>query len=245
MPSPFSWQTTLDSGVVLGFTGKDFGSLATPTAESGVASSLQQRRRDLNDYAAATGYHPVAFMNQTHSCNVLARTAAMQPPLESFDGHYSNGQPCSLGVLTADCLPILFAGTNRAGAPLVAAVHAGRVGLLDGIIQHAAQRLVPLWGSQTPVAVIGPAICGRCYEVPAALQEAAARQLARIESTTAWGTQALDLPAAAEQLLSKAGYQTISTAICTLEDPAYYSYRGGDTSDRNAGIILTPVQHRS
>lgn len=240
MPSPFSWQTTLDSGVVLGFTGKSFGSLATPAAESGVDSSLHRRRAELNAYAGARGYQPVLFMKQTHSCTVIDRSNGTQLPPAGFDAHYSSPAASSLGVLTADCLPILLAGTGHQGAPVIAAIHAGRVGLLAGIIQETAQRLRPHWSS-TPLAVIGPAICGRCYEVPESMRDAATSRLARIGSTTRWGTPALDLPAAAETLLRDADYRIHRTEICTLEDPAFYSYRGGDKTDRNAGIILTPV----
>ncbi len=227
---------------MLGFTGNAFGSLATPTAESGVDSSLRRRRSELNEYADALGCAPVHFMNQTHSCTIVDRSVRDEPPAAGFDGHYSSGSARSLGVLTADCLPILLAGRNRAGEPLVAAIHAGRVGLLNGIIETMARALQPLWSAEPALAIIGPAICGSCYEVPSAMRAAAAGRLARIASTTSWGTPALDLPAAAEILLREAGYQTLQTRICTLEDAAFYSYRGGDETDRNAGVVLVPAK---
>ncbi|MFC0580837.1 polyphenol oxidase family protein [Micrococcoides hystricis] len=212
-------------------------------------SSLPTPRQRLDETVTAAGYNRVRFMRQTHSSCVLPRTVSEdQSSLAAeFDGHYSDGQALSLGVLTADCLPILIAGTNHQGQPLVAAIHAGRVGLLAGIIQQALHVLQPKLAAPgshhyvRPTAVIGPAICGQCYEVPLAMREEAETQFSTIGAETSWGTPALDLSAAAAEVLQQAGIHTMSTGICTREDPAFYSYRGGDITERNAGVVLTPA----
>lgn len=246
MTSPFHWQITLDSGVRIGFTGQQFGSLATPAAESRVpALTAEDNRARLNSWAAEHGYAQVRFMNQTHSCTVLEQTRDKKPALGTeFDSHFSESGEVSLGVLVADCLPILLCGETEQGHQVIAAVHAGRVGLLGGIIQDTVATLRPkMRTTRKPLAVIGPAICGSCYEVPEQLQSEAIKQsgFAQIASKTSWGTPSLDLPRTAEQILIGAGYEVIQSDICTLESSDYYSFRGGDAKERNAGIILMPT----
>lgn len=240
MTSPFHWQTTLDSGVMLGFTGRAFGSLAAKPHESGVVVHPRQK---LADWTVINGFQPAHFMHQTHSCQVLNHSETNALPEGGFDGHYSSTADASLGVLVADCLPILFHGIGHHGQPVIAAVHAGRVGLLGGILQSAAEKFYPhLIPGTHPIAVIGPAICGSCYEVPEEIRAAAEQQLPRtgIASTTSWNTPALDLPTTAEAILMKQGFDVVKTGLCTLEDQNYFSYRGGDLTDRNAGIALVP-----
>lgn len=70
----------------------------------------------------------------------------------------------ALGVLTADCVPILLAARN---CPAIAAVHAGWRGLYQGIIGYAVELLVRAHGSPPAdlVAAIGPTIGPADYEV--------------------------------------------------------------------------------
>src|SRR3546814_15324936 len=69
----------------------------------------------------------------------------------------------ALGILTADCVPVLFA---EAGAGVVGAAHAGWKGALTGVIEATIAAMATL-GEQPKriVAGIGPAISQRSYEV--------------------------------------------------------------------------------
>jgi copper oxidase (laccase) domain-containing protein len=84
---------------------------------------------------------------------------------------------------------------------------------------------------------IGPAICGKCYEVPQELQDEviAAHPLAR--STTRTGTPALDLPRALIAALAEVNVPVGISAGCTLEDENSFSYRRNQITGRQAGVI--------
>ena len=86
-------------------------------------------------------------------------------------------------MLVADCVPIL-AGDPVAG--VIAAVHAGRRGAADGIALRALEAMTRRSGAESGcmTVVLGPAICGACYEVPAAMRDEVEAALPGSASTT-------------------------------------------------------------
>jgi polyphenol oxidase len=92
------------------------------------------------------------------------------------------------------------------------------------------------------VAKVGPAICGRCYEVPAAMQEEVCAVLPEARSTTSTGTPGLDLPAAVVAQLTRAGVETVEVdPWCTAEREDLYSYRRDGVTGRFAGLVWLPA----
>jgi YfiH family protein len=142
-----------------------------------------------------------------------------------------------IGVLVADCLPILIAD---AGSGVVAAVHAGRRGLAAGVIQNTVAAMEELGARvDDSIAVIGPGVCAGCYEVPEQMRDAVAAVVPGTAATTSAGTPSLDLPAGAVYLLRDAGIGTVRpSGICTVEDPRFYSYRRDGVTGRFAGVIM-------
>jgi YfiH family protein len=144
-----------------------------------------------------------------------------------------------LVVLAADCLPVLFADPV---AGVVAAAHAGRPGLAAGVLQRTVEAMVELGAVATRLdVVIGPAVCGRCYEVPPALRDEVAAVVPASAATTRQGTAALDLPAGAEAILRAAGVSSVrQVEICTIENESFFSYRrsAGRPTGRQAGIVM-------
>jgi polyphenol oxidase len=143
----------------------------------------------------------------------------------------------ALGVLTADCVPVLLADE---AAGVVAAVHSGRRGLAARITPRAVAAAVDA-GARVDrlTAWVGPAICGRCYEVG----EDVAADVVAVEpaaaARTSWGTTALDLPAAVTAQLRRAGVTDIRTdGRCTLEEPSLYSYRRDGRTGRQASVVV-------
>ena len=135
---------------------------------------------------------------------------------------------------TADCLPVVF---SAASGQIVAAVHAGRRGLLGGILDKTVDRIRSLDGG--PInALIGPAICGRCYEVPADMADESEELMPGIRSVTSWDTPALDLPGAAASALGARGVRADIDERCTLEDADLFSYRADSSCGRQALIIV-------
>lgn len=143
----------------------------------------------------------------------------------------------ALGVIAADCVPVLLADEV---AGVIGAAHAGRRGVQVRIVSDTVASMVELGADPTRlVAWVGPAICGRCYEVG---DDVAAPTLAvapAARATTSWGTTALDLPAAVRAELSTCGVTTVhADPRCTYEDPLLYSYRRDGLTGRQASVVV-------
>ena len=177
---------------------------------------------------------PVAFVRQVHGAEVFHWDAQAVPPLGEepvADAVLSTTPGTAVAVLVADCVPVLLAGPGG-----VAAVHAGRKGVLAGVVPTAVAALGDA-GVRVSHAAIGPSICGRCYEVPESLRVEAAAALPALWSTTSWGTPALDLPAGVRAQLHAAGIAQVDEhPVCTWEDERFFSYRRSGVCGRSAGV---------
>lgn len=143
-----------------------------------------------------------------------------------------------LSARAADCVPVLL-GDPEAG--VIAAVHAGRQGLVAGVVPAALQALQER-GARRVTAWVGPHVCGRCYEVPAALREEVEAAVPGTGAETSWGTPSVDLGAGVRSQLAAAGsgldVEVVSHEECTVEEERYYSYRRqGVASGRHAGLV--------
>lgn len=171
-----------------------------------------------------------ARIDRTEARTVLTGDAWISPEA---------GQP--LAIMTADCLPVLFAATREPSAQgqseyLSAAAHAGRIGLLDGVLENTVAALRE-HGAQQISAWIGPAACGDCYEVPQQMVDELAADRPALASTTSWGTPALNLRAEAVRVLEAEGVLVSDIFGCTIEDPALYSHRGSQQRSASEGRI--------
>ena len=224
----FHWRAEILPGVSAAFTDTDAGNLALHVGDD--ASEVQQRRARL-EQAMGIAPRSLRFMNQVHGSTV----AVMEPDsaVPEADAMVSGGLP--LAVMVADCIPVLLAGESAEG-PVLAAVHAGRPGIANGIIPTAVDAMA-LRGATGIRAWLGPSICGRCYEVPAALQAEVAAAVPATRSSTSWGTPGLDLPAGARSQLEAAGVSVEYAGACTLETESLYSYRRDRETGRFAGLV--------
>ncbi|ATG55313.1 laccase [Brachybacterium ginsengisoli] len=181
---------------------------------------------------------PVIFVNQVHSADVHVLPETGQSAIVTADAMVTDRRDVALGIMVADCLPVLLSDP-RAG--VVAVAHAGRQGLLTGVLQNTVSAMVRLGARPEDLeASIGPAICGACYEVPAAMRGEAAEILPETWATTSWGTPSLDLRAGAAAVLEAAGVPRAAIDAehpCTLEDERFYSYRRAARTGRFAGVI--------
>lgn len=233
----------LGPGVRAGFTGSD----ANLSVVVGDRDAALGHRRTLGDLVGG----PVTFARQVHGAVVLAAPPSGGDPWPGEDAPYDAvpaadalvaGRGTGVGVLVADCVPVLLADA-RAG--LAAAVHAGRRGLVDGVVPAAVAAMVARGAEVAAVrAVVGPAVCGRCYEVPAALRDEVAGAVPASPATTSWGTPALDLPAGVRAQLRAAGVADVhDVGACTLEDARWFSHRAasagvpGRVAGRFAGVV--------
>lgn len=224
----FHWRADILPGVSAAFTNVQAGNLALHVGDD--ASAVQGRRERL-EHSLGLAPRSLRFMNQVHGTTVAVMGAETAAP--EADAMVSRGLP--LAVMVADCIPVLLAGESASG-PVLAAVHAGRPGVADGVIPAALDSMASL-GAGHIRAWLGPSICGACYEVPAALRDEVAAALPAAWSTTSWGTPALDLPAGARSQLEAAGVEVEYAGGCTLETDTLYSYRRNRNTGRFAGLL--------
>jgi polyphenol oxidase len=185
----------------------------------------------------------VAFAAQVHGADVLVLEREPSPgqvEVGVADALVAARPGVGLGVLVADCVPVLLAD---AGTGVVGVAHAGRQGLGLGVLEAAVRALTAAGARLEHVrAVVGPAVSGPEYEVPAALRDQVAAAVPETWATTAWGTPALDLPAGARAVLARAGVGDVTSIdVCTARDPRFFSHRlatrGGTTTGRFAGVV--------
>ncbi len=139
--------------------------------------------------------------------------------------------------MTADCVPVLLADA-RAG--VVAAVHAGRVGARDGVVARAVEAMVGLGAHEPDISVLlGPAVSGRNYEVPAAMADEVEAALPG-QSHDHLGGHAGAGSARRNRLLS---LQTLGVSAidvdprCTVDDTNLFSHRRGAPTGRLASVV--------
>lgn len=227
------YQSMLAPSVHIAFTSVAEGNLAVHIPDDRDAVLL--RRRDL-EQDLGLGPKRFSYMDQIHSATVLEVAGGTGGTgIPTCDALFCRDAASPLAVMVADCVPVVFVGTGGHGA-LSAVAHAGRRGLLDGILGATAERLREA-GARELEAWIGPAICGTCYEVPEAMAAEACGQRPGIGSRTRRGTAALDLPHAAATELRDLGVSVTESGICTLENEDYFSYRRDPGTGRLAGLV--------
>ncbi|MCV2393416.1 polyphenol oxidase family protein [Actinotalea sp. M2MS4P-6] len=223
-------EVDLGPGVRAGFSTVELGNLGLAVGDD--PDAVARRRRLVAQWAGG----PVAWAHQVHGTAVHLALAGGDD-VASCDALVGTG-PVGLAVQVADCVPVLLAD---AAAGVVGAAHAGRRGLVAGVVD-AAVRAMHAAGATRIRAVVGPAICGACYEVPAELRDEVEAAVPGTSSTTSWGTPALDLPGAVVALLAARGVAVDDVGLCTRTDPRFYSHRGAGQGAGPAGRIAGVVR---
>lgn len=179
----------------------------------------------------------VVWMNQVHGKEVAEVdgpwAAGPTPPVDAL---VTTRRGLALAVLTADCTPVLLADPV---AGVVAAAHAGRPGMIAGIVPAAVEAMKSLGAEPARIiARTGPAVCGRCYEVPERMRAEVAAVEPAAWSETSWGTPALDITAGVHAQLEALGVRDRQRSpVCTLESRDHFSYRRDRTTGRLAGYV--------
>jgi len=172
---------------------------------------------------------------------VSGTTAAGRPTADQpeTDGIVTATTGLALGVLVADCVPML-AGDPVAG--VIAAVHAGRRGAAAGIaLRMLTVMLESGAGVEEIEVLLGPAICGRCYEVPVEMRDEVEAALPGSACRTDRGTPGLDLRAGLARQLRSVGVAGVAIdPRCTFTDPELFSHRRAAPTGRFAGLIWIP-----
>ena len=188
--------------------------------------------------AAAIGLGPdrVVWMNQVHGDQIEVVDGPRDTAFDDTDGLVTRTPRLALAVVSADCVPVLLADA-RAG--VVAAVHAGRVGARDGVVARAVEVMLSVGAHEPDISVLlGPAVSGRNYEVPAAMADEVEAALPGSRTTTSKGTPGLDLRAGIACQLRALGVSAIDIdPRCTVEDVNLFSHRRGAPTGRLASVV--------
>jgi len=175
-------------------------------------------------------------MRQVHGADVCYLGAEAGQPPGPVDAIFTDVPGRALCVLVADCLPVLIADPV---ARIVGAAHAGREGMVAGVVPALVSAMAAAGASPDRMrALTGPAICGDCYEVPPELQERVCAAVPQARCQTLDGTTGLDIPAGVRAQLAGAGVAWVrSVARCTKESADLFSYRRDGVTGRFAGIV--------
>jgi YfiH family protein len=123
---------------------------------------LKKTRAPMEEYLHIAPQH-LLCCNQIHSTDVVTVTKLWSSNAPKADALVTNRPGIAVGILTADCGPILFADhTNR----VIGAAHAGWRGALSGIIENTITAMEKLGASKHHIhAALGPCISQHSYEV--------------------------------------------------------------------------------
>ncbi|WP_257182628.1 peptidoglycan editing factor PgeF [Corynebacterium cystitidis] len=176
------------------------------------------------------------WMEQLHTNTVAFVDTPQAEPLEATDAVVTTTPGLALGVLVADCVPVLLADHTNG---VVAAAHAGRMGARNGIIPNTI-KLMQQHGAkpQAIQVLLGPAAAGASYEVPEEMAMDVEKHLPGSRATTTQGTPGIDVRAGLVRQLLSLGITNIDAdPRDTITDENFFSYRRGGTTGRQAGVV--------
>lgn len=219
-----------------GYSRPPFGAFNLGAHCGDEAQSVVDNRRELIELAGLP--NPPHWLAQVHGVAVhRVRSREPEPTPPQADAAVTDIPGAVLAILTADCLPVLFAAKDGSE---VAAAHAGWRGLASGVLETtvAAMRSAP----QNLLAWLGPAAGPAHYEIGEEVRTAFVDHdpdAATCFVATRPGHYLIDLYALARRRLAVVGVTAVSGGdLCTISEPArFYSYRRDGRTGRMATLV--------
>ncbi len=228
---------TVVGRVRVAFTGR----YQSPAVEAGAELDLADGDSALRRVVAAlgAGSDDRVLMRQVHGRTVAVVDAGSpRQPVVEADALVTGTPGPVLVARAADCVPVALADPARG---LAGVVHSGRGGTVAGVVPATVEVLRSL-GAVDVVGWLGPRICGRCYEVPAAMRDEVAAVEPATWSTTRRGTPGLDLGAGVAAQLRRAGVEVrdlaADTVVCTMESESLFSHRRQGGVAGRQGVLV-------
>ena len=184
-----------------------------------------------------------AWIAQVHGADVVdACTVGPDQPVRSGDASIATGAGVVCAILTADCLPVLFADL---GGKMVGAAHAGWRGLAAGVLGETV-RAMRAAGAGEITAWMGPAIGPEAFEVGEDVRDAFMAAMPGQATLAAFRQKSdrpvkflADMPTLARLMLARDGVTRVHGGnLCTATAPErFYSYRRDGVTGRQASLI--------
>jgi len=224
-------------GLLHGFLGRRGGGSVGPYAELNISlrvgDNAQTVKKNICDMKQAVGIHDgrIVTMKQVHSDGIVELGEKIPKEVGEADGMITRERGAYPGVLTADCVPILFVAPKR---KVAAAVHAGWRGTLAGI----GAKTVRLFQEKYDIAAaeieaaLGPSIGACCYEIQDDVARPLAAQWGALADSTMErreGKRFLNLRELNREILADAGmprtriHEIGPCTSCAREE--FFSYR--------------------
>ena len=212
------------------------------TAEilAGVAHGFSTREE--LDLEAILPGAPLVMALQIHSSRVVTVTAPRNGPPPEADALVTDRPDLLIGIVTADCAPVLL---TDAEAGVVGAAHAGWRGSLGGVLENTIAAMETLGARRDRIATaIGPTIAQASYEVDAALRDPFPSRVHHFFAPSAPGRWQFDLPGFVARRLRDAGIDRVEDLAedTYTQEQLFYSYRrathrGEATGGRQTSVI--------
>ncbi len=185
-------------------------------------TALQQ---DLSDTALR-----IVSLRQVHGSRIVVHTGGWEGWLRSgeADGHIAAEKGTALTVGIADCVPVFIAHPSG----IVTLLHSGWKGTAARITSTAIETLARFGHAPDELAIhLGPAICGRCYEVSADVRE-------QLTGQPATRPGHVDLRSLVAEHATELGVQkiTVSSSCTRCDNDRFFSHRAGDAGRQLAVI---------
>lgn len=201
------------------------------TAGDEPAHAVLDRWAALHEHLAPGPSGRLASARQVHGAEVIDHVPGWRGWLRgpAADGHLSVARGTAMVVSVADCVPVFLAHPSGAAALL----HAGWRGTAAGIVGVAVRLLAAAGFRAVELrALLGPAICGRCYEVSPDVH-------ARLTGRTVAAPTPVDLHAVLAAQLGALGVRDVwRSDLCTrCGERRLFSHRGGDAGRQLAALV--------
>ncbi len=235
------WHRARTGRVELFFTDRLGGTSDGPWGSLNLGTSNGDEPQRVGDnidlVGRASGVDRLVRMTQVHGRDVVWASDIADGEIPVADALLSDRPGVGVLVRVADCVPIVLASPRE---PMAGVVHAGREGLVKGVVAAAVEQMRARGASRVE-AWIGPRACGRCYELPQEMADAVARVVPEARSVTSWGTPAVDVGAGVTAQLAALDvpFTDLGGDECTIEHDRWFSYRRqGQDSGRFGAVAV-------
>lgn len=228
--------TALAHGVRVAVTDRHGGTGGSGNLAAGHDPTTTRRNRRATALDLGLDPDRVVLMRQVHGAEVRYVTAPFGADAPALDAVFTDRPGLALGVLVADCAPVLIAD---AAAGLVGAAHSGRAGTAAGVVPALVRAMTDRGARAARMAaLVGPAACGRCYEVSAEIRDAVVAAVPAAGARSSRGLPALDLRAAITAQLAAHGVTDVRhDDRCTIESADLFSHRREQPTGRFGAYV--------